>query len=245
MVELDILDGAVDILIDVVVEQILVEAHQEDEFTHRGNQTAITLEDERTVGGTEFLEVADLSERIEDSGDAHEAADEVSEGSLGDHVDPDLFDRRTVVGDAVFLIPGILAPDCILGRSCCHDLGESLVVAVGVTRLVTAGHLTDIVLTVGENHVKQTADSDFPSLRGGVLRSVDIERPGSVLVVVLVARVVVILAAGLADRDEVHVLPGGSLLDEMFVLGLHGTYGSSPYVETLHEFLREFFEGYA
>ena len=243
IVEPDILDGAVDILVDVVVKQILVDTHQEDELTHRGNEAAVAFEDEGTVGGSEFLEVADLSERIEYTGDADKAADKVAEGSLGDEVDPDFFDRSAVVSDTIFLIPGILAPDGILGRSGRHDFGEGLVVAEGVSGLVTAGHLADVILAVGEDHVQQTAGSDFPSLRGGEHGSIDVERPRRVHVVVLVARVAVILAAGLADRDEVDVLPGGSICDEVLVLGLHGTDGSGPYVETLHEFLCEILEG--
>ena len=242
IVELHVLDCAVDVLVDVVVEQVLVEAHEEDELAHRGDESAVALEDEGAVGGAEFLEVADHSERIEDSGDTDKTADEVSEGCLGDDIHAGFLERCTVVGDTVFLIPRVLAPLGVLGRSGRHDLGEGLVVTVGVARLVAAGHLADVALAVGQDHVKETADGDFPSLCGGVLGSVDVEGPRSVLVVVLVAFVAVIVAAGLADRDEVDVGPGGSLLDEVLALGLDGTDGSSPDVETLHELLGEVHE---
>ena len=243
VVELDILDRAVDVLVDVVVQQVLVEAEHEDEFAHRGDEARVALEYQRAVGSAKFLEVANLSKGIEDTGDTYQSADEVSEGGLGDDVDTGFCKRLAVVRYAVFLIPGVVAPDGILGRCGDSDFGEGLVVSKRVSGLVAAGHLADVALAVCENHVEQTADGDFPCLGGSVLGSVDHKRPGSVLVVMLVAGVVVIITAGLADRDEVDVLPCGTLLDQVLAFGLHGTDGSLPNIETLYEFLSEFLEG--
>ena len=61
--------------------------------------------------------------------------------------------------------------------------------------------------------------------------------------VILVAAVIVIAAAGMADRDVMHVLPSGSLGDEVVAFGLDGTDRGLPDIETLDEFLGEFLQG--
>ena len=42
-VKLLVLEGIVDILVDVVVKDVLVDTHEDDELTHRSNETAVTV----------------------------------------------------------------------------------------------------------------------------------------------------------------------------------------------------------
>ena len=64
VVEMNILDGIPNVLCDVVLEQVVVEADHDKEGTHSGDLSYVTVEVDRALACAEFLEVAD-GRRIE------------------------------------------------------------------------------------------------------------------------------------------------------------------------------------
>ena len=230
--ELDVLDCVVDVLGDVVVEEVLVEACGDEPHTHRGNESGHAFIHESLVGiGREVLVVADLAEG--------ELAGEEPGGATGDEVRGELglVDGRAVVGA---LIPGILAPD-VLGDGCRDGLLEGSSVAEGVLERV-AVHL-HLGGSLGGDEVHDTAECDTPGLCGGVGGSVDLHGEVRLVLRVVLVYAVGICAAGVRDRNEVDVLPGAVVVGTVATVSADGSDGLVPDLEDLHELLCESLEG--
>ena len=244
-VELLVLEGIVHVGVDVVVQDVLVDAHQHEQFAHRSDQALIAFQVQGSGIGAELLEVADHAQRVVAAG-RDEGTDHVPGADLHHEVHVDTLDIGAVILDPLgvaALVPGVLAPLVGLGRIRHAGLAEGLVVAQGVGLVAVVHRVQEGGAFLG-HHIHETADGDFPRLRGGVLLTGDSQHPRRILGIVLVAFVAQVLAVGVRDdRDEMDVLPGGSLLDEVLALGFDRTDGGGPDIETLDEFLREFLQG--
>ena len=231
-VELDVLNCIVDVLGDVVVQQVLVEAGGDEPHTHGAHEAAHALFHEAFIGiGAEELVVTDLSECSLTGEEPCRAAYDQVRIELGE------VDGGTVVGA---LVPGIHAPDVVLG-DCGDGLLEGSAVAHGVLHRITI--LLHLGGTFLGNKVHDTAQGDTPSLCGSVGGAVNGNcEVGLVLGVVLVYAVSV-CAAGVGDRYEVYVLPCAVVVGAVRAVCGNGADGVVPDVQDAYELLCEALEG--
>ena len=248
-VELHILDSIVDVGVDVVIQQVLVDAAEDEELTHRGDQAFVAFEVQRAAGRTEFLEVTDLAERaVVRIGD--EAADNMPGGTLHDGLESNLGDILSIVLEELalvnVLIPRIHTPDASCGRSADGSRSEGL--AVAVRNLAVAGVVVEERLAGGGTHVHETTDGDFPTLGSRVSGTFD--GYGLVRLELGIPLVTLIIPgitpSVLRDRNEVDHF------ERVVVVFASGTVGaqavadvSFPDIQVLDEFLCESLQGEA
>ena len=238
VIEMDILDGIPNVLGDVVLQQVVVEADHNEEGTHSGNLSCVAVEVDRALGCAEFLEVAD-GRRIESGAAGQIPAEFVCKELDGTRIRLGEVDNlAAVVG---VLIPRPLAPsgsDHILCGS--RDrLVESLTVAHSMDERV-AGRLHQR-RTLESDEVHNTLGCDAPALCRSIFLVIYLYVV--VRLVVLAVHSTVLVTSGVLDRNEVDVLPGGVVGSTVRTVGIDGTYGTLPNVEVLNQFLGKSLEG--
>ena len=247
--DLHVLEGVIHVGVDIVVQQVFVEAGEDQELTHRADEAFVAVKNQRAAFGTEFLVISDHAERGTVVAVLNETADHMPGGALHDRFQTDFGDFLIVIlkehSLVDILIPRILAPDAGCGRSADRRCGEGL--AVAVRDFTVAGVVVEESLTGGGTHVHETADSDFPALCCGVGGTFDFNGlVRAVLGIPLFALIRPVVLGVLRNRNEVDHFERVSVVFASGTVGAQAVADVSfPDIQVLDEFLCESLQGEA